>query len=630
MSTTQPETLIEASSRQFGPYLLERELGRGGMAVVFRAIERETGRALALKILPRQFTHDPQFRLRFKREAEAIAGLMHPAVVPVVGFGEHEDQPYIAMQLMAGGTLADRMQGQPMESDAIVQLVERVASALDAAHSRGLVHRDIKPSNILFDEQGRAFLADFGVAKLSEATAATTTSMFVGTPAYMSPEQAAGKALDGRSDVYGLAVVVFQLLSGQLPYEADTPVGLAVAQIVQPVPAISQIAPHLPRKLDKVLKRGLAKSPAERYPTAAALARDLRQLVIDGRLMSAAAGPDGASTAARQRAQATPTWLTTGERLRALGQPQNRWRTFGLGAAALGSLVLAFACAGLVGAGLWFGPQAGQAQAAGDAALGMVGGPAHTATATLGAAQTLTMTEPGLAISPTASATTVGARAVAGPFATLTATAGVQAAGDGGGSGGPMVHASAMVLALTATEQPGGGGGPDAPRPSATSAPATSTSGPAATATWMPATGLPPSATAQPTATSSNPIPSVAPTATAAAPTATRPPATATRVPSTATAAAPTSTRVPSTATPVPPTATAVPPTATAAAPTSTRLPSTATPVPPTATPWPTATDVPPTETPVPPTETPWPTAEPIPTDEYPICPPREWQCVIP
>jgi serine/threonine-protein kinase len=607
MSTTQPETLIEARSRQFGPYLLERELGRGGMAVVFRAINRETGQALALKLLPRQFTHDPQFRLRFKREAEAIAGLMHPAVVPVVGFGEHDDQPYIAMQLMGGGTLADRMQGQPLESDAIVQLVERVASALDAAHSRGLVHRDIKPSNILFDEQGRAFLADFGVAKLSEATAATTTSMFVGTPAYMSPEQAAGKALDGRSDVYGLAVVVFQLLSGQLPYDADTPVGLAVAQIVQPVPAISQVAPHLPRRLDKVLKRGLAKAPAERYPTAAALARDLRQIVIDGRLISAAARLDGASTGARQRAQATPTWMTTGERLRALGKPENRWRAFGLGAAALGSFALALACAGLVEASVWFGPQAGQVQAASDVVFGGLGAPAHVATTTLGAVQTPAITAPGLVASPTVSATMVGVSAVAGPFATLTATAAVQAAGEDGGIGGQVAQASATAVPITATEPSSGGGGPAAPRPSATSAPATNTSRPAATDTHAPA---------QPTAKGSNPTPSVAPTATVAAPTATRVPPTATAVP-------PTATRVPPTATAVPPTATRVPPTATAVPPTATAVPPTATAVPPTATPWPTATDVLPTETPLP-------TAEPIPTDEYPICPPRYRECVIP
>jgi serine/threonine-protein kinase len=259
--------------REFGRYTIVRELGRGGMATVYLAHDPQLKRDVALKVLPRQFTHDPQFRARFKREAEALARLDHPAIVPVFETGEVDDQPYLVMRYMPGGTLLERM-AAGLTTREITILLKRIASALDAAHARGMVHRDLKPSNILFDQDGQAYLADFGVVKLAEATAATTTSMLIGTPAYMSPEQAAGKGeVDGRSDIYALGVIVFELLAGRAPYESTTPVGQIVAHLNEPVPSVCALKPGLPAQADTLIHIALAKRPEARFQTADQLAR---------------------------------------------------------------------------------------------------------------------------------------------------------------------------------------------------------------------------------------------------------------------------------------------------------------------------------------------------------------------
>ncbi|HLB48918.1 MAG TPA: serine/threonine-protein kinase, partial [Anaerolineales bacterium] len=178
---------------QIGRYEIVNELGKGGMAVVYLARDPFMKRQVAVKVLPRQFTFDPQFRARFRREAEAIATLEHPAIVPVYDYGEHDDQPYIVMRYMPGGSLADRMAKPRLPLDEVAALFTRLAAALDIAHERGIVHRDLKPGNILFDQWGEAYLSDFGIVKMTEASAAYTGSGIIGTPAYMSPEQASAK-----------------------------------------------------------------------------------------------------------------------------------------------------------------------------------------------------------------------------------------------------------------------------------------------------------------------------------------------------------------------------------------------------------------------------------------------------
>src|SRR5688500_5354918 len=167
-----------------GRYEVVKELGQGGMAVVYLARDPYMKRQAAVKVLPRQFTFDPQFRTRFQREAEVIATLEHPHIVPVYDFGEHDGQPFIVMRYMSGGSLADRLSQGPLPISAIAALFDRIGSAMDYAHSLGVIHRDIKPGNILFDSRGEPWLSDFGIAKIAEATAAFTGTGIIGTPAY--------------------------------------------------------------------------------------------------------------------------------------------------------------------------------------------------------------------------------------------------------------------------------------------------------------------------------------------------------------------------------------------------------------------------------------------------------------
>ncbi len=261
-----------------GRYEIIQQLGQGGMAIVYLARDPLINRQVAIKVLPRQFTFDPQFRSRFQREAEVIATLEHASIVPVYDFGEHEEQPFIVMRYISGGTLAERIAKGALPIDEIASLFQRIGQAIDYAHSKGVIHRDIKPGNILFDSQGEASLSDFGIAKIAEATSAYTgTGTMIGTPAYMSPEQALGeKNLTGRTDIYSLGVVLFEALSGELPFNADTPMGVAVAHINQPVPSLLDRKPNLPPAFEAVIRRALDKDPTKRFPTAAALAEAIR------------------------------------------------------------------------------------------------------------------------------------------------------------------------------------------------------------------------------------------------------------------------------------------------------------------------------------------------------------------
>jgi serine/threonine-protein kinase len=279
-------------AEMIGRYEIQAELGRGGMATVYRAHDPRFKRDVALKVLPREFLHDPTFRARFEREAQTIAALEHPAIVPVYDFGEDNGQPYIVMRLMPGGSLADRMQAGPLPLAEIARIFTRLAPALDEAHAHGIVHRDLKPGNILFDQRGDPYLSDFGIAKLTEASAAFTGSAVIGTPAYMSPEQAKGERhIDGRSDVYSLGAILFQLLTGQTPYDADTPMGIVVKHIVDPVPNICAVKPDLPPACEPLIQQAMAKDRADRFGTAQALSSALDTVARGGDLPKPAAPP---------------------------------------------------------------------------------------------------------------------------------------------------------------------------------------------------------------------------------------------------------------------------------------------------------------------------------------------------
>lgn len=266
-------------SQTIGRYQIEKQLGEGGMAVVYLARDPNFDRPVVVKIIKREYSALAEFRARFNREARLIARLEHDAIVPVYDFGEDDGQPYIVMRPMTGGTLADRLKQGALPLAEVAPILERVADALDYAHTQGVIHRDLKPGNILFDLRGKPYLSDFGIAKSVEATTKLTGTGTIGTPAYMSPEQVQAVAeLDRRSDVYSLAVMTFELLTGELPFKARDAVGLMFAHVSTPAPDIRKSNPNLPRESDGIFKRALAKNPADRFQTTGEFAQALSKL----------------------------------------------------------------------------------------------------------------------------------------------------------------------------------------------------------------------------------------------------------------------------------------------------------------------------------------------------------------
>ena len=259
---------------RLGHYRILSLLGRGGMADVYRAEDERLGREVALKAVPPEFARDPERIERFEREVRAAARLSHPNIVTVFEFGHGEGQHFYTMDLMAGGDLKARIRTHPegMASEEARRVASAVAQALDYAHRRGFVHRDVKPENILFDEDGRPQLTDFGIARAMESgTRMTATGMSIGSPHYMSPEQAQGLEVDGRSDLYSLGVVLYEMLTGRLPFEVGNTLAVAYAHVNNPVP---ELPPAL-AAWQPLLDRLLAKSPEERYASAGELAEVL-------------------------------------------------------------------------------------------------------------------------------------------------------------------------------------------------------------------------------------------------------------------------------------------------------------------------------------------------------------------
>lgn len=264
---------------KIGRYEIKAELGRGGMATVYLADDPRFEREVAVKVLPREMLHDPQFRVRFEREAKTIAMLEHPAIVPVYDFGEEDGQPYFVMRYMPGGSLSERMKQAPIPIQKAARIFERIAPALDDAHAKGIIHRDLKPGNILFDRLDEPYISDFGIAKLTESAAGLTGNTIVGTPAYMSPEQAQGEPVDGRSDIYSLGAILFEMLTGKTPYEADTPMGVVVKHITEPTPSILAVNPSLPPAVEALIEKAMAKNKEERFAKAEEMAHALNNVV---------------------------------------------------------------------------------------------------------------------------------------------------------------------------------------------------------------------------------------------------------------------------------------------------------------------------------------------------------------
>src|SRR5436190_7672170 len=259
-------------------FRLEEKVGAGGMSSVYRAFDPTLERWVAIKLMHRDISTDPDQLERFRREARAVASLNHPHIVTVIDAGEDEGAPYIVFEYVEGETLKDRIRrlGRLPVPESVAYAIE-IGRALQCAHSARLVHRDVKPQNVLIDPEGRAKVTDFGIARSMEAKGLTATGRVVGTTDYVSPEQAMGEDVDERSDVYSLGVVLDEMLTGEVPFQAETQVGVAMKHVNEPMPDVQAKRPEVSAAVGAVVDRATTKDPRDRYTTVAEMVRDLEQ-----------------------------------------------------------------------------------------------------------------------------------------------------------------------------------------------------------------------------------------------------------------------------------------------------------------------------------------------------------------
>lgn len=257
--------------QMLGAYQIINQVGQGGMAAVYKAYQPSMDRNVAIKVLPRQLAESPEFAARFQQEARIIARLEHPHILPVFDFGESGGVTFFVMRYLETGTLKTRMEAGPLSLIEIDRIFTQLAEALGYAHAHGIVHRDLKPANALVDENGNVFLTDFGIAKLLESASPrlTQTDAILGTPAYISPEQAKAESVDNRSDIYSLGIILYEMVTGRVPFVADTPLAVILKHISDPLPPPSIVKPDIPDPIERVILKALAKEPGDRYATAA-------------------------------------------------------------------------------------------------------------------------------------------------------------------------------------------------------------------------------------------------------------------------------------------------------------------------------------------------------------------------
>ncbi|MGH2618983.1 MAG: serine/threonine-protein kinase [Anaerolineales bacterium] len=253
------------TGRLFGHYRILERIGRGGMATVYHADDRKSGADVAIKFISPALAENEDFLKRFRREVKLVAGLDHPNIVPVFDYGEQEGYAYVVMPRLRLGSLADRIKQAPLSLEAGGKLLDQVAAALDYAHRHGIVHRDVKPSNILLDGDGNALLGDFGLARSDKATFSLTGSALIGTPAYIAPELVRGEKADVHCDQYSLGVILFELATGTLPFDATTPIAAALKHVSEPFPFARSRSPNVPESVERVILRATAKNPSSRF-----------------------------------------------------------------------------------------------------------------------------------------------------------------------------------------------------------------------------------------------------------------------------------------------------------------------------------------------------------------------------
>src|SRR4051812_13175401 len=303
-------------TRLSGRYRLDAQIGAGGMSTVYRAFDTTLERVVAVKLMHREIASDSDQLERFRREARAVAQFSHPHIVGVIDAGEDDGRPYIVFEYVEGETLKDRIRraGRLPVDESLAYAIE-ITRALGAAHRHGIVHRDIKPQNVLVDEEGQAKVTDFGIARTLEDDGLTADGRVLGTTDYVSPEQALGHAVDGRSDVYSLGVVLFEMLTGSVPFHGENQVAVAMKHVREELPDVQALRPGISAGLARIVDRATDKNLARRYPDAAAMVRDLEDaLAIE------------ASRAGQATGEATAVLRTLSPDARRRLPPRLRWQ----------------------------------------------------------------------------------------------------------------------------------------------------------------------------------------------------------------------------------------------------------------------------------------------------------------
>jgi serine/threonine-protein kinase len=278
--------MANLAGKTLGNYQIIERIGRGGMAEVYKGYHPKLDRHVAIKILHGFLAEGEDFLARFEREAKAVASLRHQNIVQIHDIDVQDENYYMVMELVDGDTLTDKLKalsksGSKMPLNEVLAIIRQVAEALEYAHKSEVIHRDIKPSNILIDKNGQTFLADFGIAKIASTTQFTSTGALIGTPAYMSPEQCKGVDLTHVSDLYSLGVILYEALTGDVPFDSETPLSVLQKHLTEPVPSLREFRPDLPASFDRMISKALAKEPEDRFQTAIEMSEALAQSIAE-------------------------------------------------------------------------------------------------------------------------------------------------------------------------------------------------------------------------------------------------------------------------------------------------------------------------------------------------------------
>lgn len=335
--------MTDLSGKILGKYRIVSTLGKGGMATVYRAVQEDLHREVALKVIKADLAESQTFLERFHREARVVAQLEHTNIITIFETGQTGNTVFIAMRLLPGGSLADRIEKGPLDPNLVRQVATQVGSALTFAHQRGIIHRDLKPQNVLFDSGGNAVLTDFGIAKVTDSrTLVTQSGIAMGTPSYMAPEQWRGVGVDSRADIYAFGLMIFEMFTGQLPFAGETPASLMFKHLTEAPPLLSNYRGDLPIGVSAVIAQALAKEPDDRYQTANDLAKDLDS-ALSGKVINAVLPASaGTSVTAAAPIASMKSLGSTGDTLGTIATQANRGVPRGavLGIAAAGVVAL--------------------------------------------------------------------------------------------------------------------------------------------------------------------------------------------------------------------------------------------------------------------------------------------------